>query len=316
MIKYDTKFNVLEELDNFRQIITLEPLERGYGHTLGNGLRRVMLGYLYGAAITRLRVNDVSHEFSPLKGVHEDVVELIQNLKRVDFKMTMPDKKKVGIVTLDAIGEASGEKEILAGDLKCPPEIEVVNKDFHIATLSGKKSKLTLELTVEYGQGYRLPDEREKKPVGVILIDANFSPVILVSFKVESTRIGQITDLDRLEMDITTDGSITPKQAVQKASAILAEYYQLLAGDTEVYQDEGAESDQAKEKAGTKKPPEPEIYLEELNLPTRVLNTLKKADYETVADLQEVGEEKLRKVKNIGPKTVDLLLKKIDDLKK
>lgn len=306
MGNYEIKFNILESHKGNREVFAIEPLERGFGHTLGNALRRVLLGQLSGAAITRIKIDGATHEFATIKGVHEDVVSLVQNLKGVNFKMS---QMKTTIVTLDV----SGEGEITAGQIKCPTGIEVVNTDHHIATLSDKKSSLRIEITVEYGKGYRLPEDREKKPVGVIPIDANFSPVVLADYSVEDTRVGRVTNLDRLVMDVTTNGAITPKEAIQQASAILVEYFQLLAGETSVYQapEEKVETENIVEPKVTVK----ETYLEELNLPTRVLNTLKKAGFETARDVRESGEEGLKGVKNIGPKTVKMLLKKVEEAK-
>ena len=299
MLSYEIKYNVLETHKN-RQVVAIEPLERGFGHTLGNALRRVMLGHLNGVAITRVKIDSAQHEFTSLPGVSEDAVELIQNLKGINFKMT---QIKTTIVTLDA----SGEGEVTAGNLKCPTGIEVLNKDLHLATLADKKSKLKLELTVEYGKGYLLPDDHEKKSVGVILLDANFSPVQLVSYRIETARVGRVTDLDSLVMDITTDGSLVPKDAIQKAATILAEHFNLLAGDTSVFTPREVK-DTSVEPAPTKS-----LYLEEIGLPTRVLNTLKKAGAETVDDLLEIGEEGISNIKNIGPKTAKMLMKKIED---
>ncbi|NTV30580.1 DNA-directed RNA polymerase subunit alpha [candidate division WWE3 bacterium] len=306
MTNYEIKFNILENKGGNRDVFSIEPLERGFGHTLGNALRRVLLGQLSGASITRVKIDGATHEFATIKGVHEDVVALVQNLKGVNFKMS---QIKTTIVTLDA----SGEGDITAGDLKCPTGIEVVNKDHHLATLSDKKSSLKMEITVEYGKGYRLPEDREKKTVGIIPIDANFSPVVLADYTVEDTRVGRVTNLDRLVMDVTTNGSITPKESIQQASAILVEYFQLLAGDTSVYQAavEKESTEQVVETKSTTK----ETYLEELNLPTRVLNTLKKSGFETARDVRESGEEGLKGVKNIGPKTVKMLLKKVEEAK-
>ncbi len=300
MPAYEIKYTIVESPAKNREIVALEPLERGFGHTLGNALRRVMLGHLMGASITKVKIDGVNHEFTALAGVHEDVVQLIQNLKQVHFSMT---QVKTTIVTLDA----SGENDVKASDLKCPTGLEVLNKDLHIATLSDKKSHLKIELTVEYGQGYRLPAENEKKPIGVILVDANFSPVILSSFIVENTRVGHNTDLDRLIMDITTNGSITPKEAIQQASVILRDHFELLAGNTTVYTAPKEEITVSAPKS------EKGTYLEELGFPTRVLNTLKKAGYETAEEVKAAGEEGLAHVKNIGPKTVKMVLKKIDN---
>lgn len=303
MTEAEVKFTILEDLGENHQVVAVEPLERGYGQTLGNALRRVMLAYLDGSAVTRMKVNSLPHEFSPVKGVSEDVVQLVQNIKGINFKMTSP---KVHIVTL----QASGEGDVKAGDLKCPAGLEVTNPDHPIATLSDKKSKLSLELTVEFGHGYRLPDEREKRQVGTILIDANFSPVSLVSYSVESTRVGRASNYDRLIMDISTNGSINPVDAIKKAAAILAEKFQFIAGEEIRVTRPGDGSDQVESDTRTPKV-ESKIYLEELNLPTRVLNTIKKAGYETVEDLQNLSEEDFAKIKNIGPKTVAMLMEKV-----
>ncbi len=302
-MKYDLKFSIVESLEGNREKVAIEPLEAGFGHTLGNALRRVMLGHLTGAAITRVKIDGVDHEFSPLKGVHEDVVQLIQNLKGVHFAMS---QKKVTIVTLDV----SGEREVTAGDLKCPTGIEVVNPDHHLVTLSDKKSKLRMELTIEYGKGYRLPNEREKKPVGVIMVDANFSPVELATYWVEATRVGQEVELDRLVFDVTTDGSISPKEAVQQASAILVEYFNLLAGETEVYRPE--EEKDTDEEANESRGSESQMYLEEIGLPTRVLDTLKKSGCKTVEDLRKAGEDGFGGVRIIGSRTGAILRKIIE----
>jgi DNA-directed RNA polymerase subunit alpha len=306
MTESEVKYTILEEYSPEHQLVAIEPLERGYGNTLGSALRRVMIGYLEGAAVTKLRVNGLPHEFSSIKGVMEDIVQLVQNIKGINFKMISP---KVHIITY----QSSGEKEIKAGDLKCPSGLEIINKDHHIATLSDKKSKFNLELTVEFGRGYRLPEEREKRQVGTIIIDANFSPVVLSSYTVESTRVGRVSNYDRLVMNITTNGSLTPIESIKKSAAILAEKFNYLAGEEMRVTRPG---DEVEEEQSEQKPSRAEvkIYLEELNLPTRVLNTIKKAGYETVEDLRDLNQDDFHKIKNIGPKTVDMLLEKIKTL--
>lgn len=299
----DFTYKIEKDMGDNRQIVSVEPLARGFGHTLGNSLRRVLLGALSGASVTKVKVEGASHEFSSLKGVIEDTVGLIQNLKGINFAMSQP---KIMIVSLSA----TGESKVTAGDLKCPTGLEVVNKDHHIATLTDKKSSLVLELTVEYGTGYRLPSDDEKKVVGTIPLDANFSPIVLATYSVENTRVGRQTDLDKLVFDVTTDGSLTAEDAVKRASAILVEYFARLAGDEKVYAPQVKVEDTQVE-VGVEESSEPSIYLEELNLPTRVLNTLKKAGYETIADLQNAGEDGLKNIKNIGPKTVQMVLDRV-----
>ncbi|PJA39397.1 DNA-directed RNA polymerase subunit alpha [candidate division WWE3 bacterium CG_4_9_14_3_um_filter_41_6] len=297
-------YNVEKDLGNNRQIVSVEPLARGFGHTLGNALRRALLSGLSGAAITKVKIEGASHEFSSLKGVIEDTVGLIQNLKGVNFMMNQP---KVMIVSLSV----SGEREVTAADFRCPTGVEVVNKDHHIATLTDKKSVLTMEITVEYGTGYRLPLDDDKKTVGTILLDANFSPIILGTYSVENTRVGRQTDLDKLVFDVTTNGSVSSEEAIKRASAILVEYFARLAGDAKVYAPKVKENviSQDDEADNT----DISLYLEELNLPTRVLNTLKKSGYETISDLKNAGEDGLKNIKNIGPKTVQMVLDKVNN---
>jgi len=179
----DFTYKVEKQVDTNQQLVSIEPLARGFGHTLGNALRRVLVGNLSGAAVTKVKIEGASHEFSSIKGIMEDTVQLIQNIKGINFVMTQP---KVMIVTLSA----SGEKSITAGDLKCPTGVEVVNKDHHVVTLTDKKSAVDMELTVEFGTGYRLPSADEKKSVGTILLDANFSPIVIATYTVENTRVG------------------------------------------------------------------------------------------------------------------------------
>lgn len=294
----------------------IEPLALGFGHTLGNSLRRVLLGQLPGAAITKLKVNDIVHEFSPIPGVVEDVVELILNLKAIHFAM---ENRKTTIVTL----EATGAREVTAGDLNLPAGISVTNPDQHIATLSGKDSQLKLALTVEYGKGYLLPNTTEKKAFGELRLDADFSPVQQVNYWVENARVGRITDLDRLVLEVMTNGAVTPSDALKQAAAILVDHFYALADGTTARLGEASLRRSQAEVAGdaddtvrttSTAANARQVYLEELQIPTRVLNTLKEAGVRTVADVKEKGEDGLRKIKNVGPKTVKLVLKKVEEV--
>lgn len=211
--------------DHSRAVITVEPLSPGFGLTLGNALRRVLFSSLEGAAITSIRIEGTSHEFSTIKGVQEDVVDLILNLKQVRFKMTVEEPQ---VIILDVKGINSAT----AGDFKCPTGVEVVNRSLPIANLvSG--GKLLIEATVEAGRGYVTTEQRreEKLPIGVIAIDAAFSPVTLVNFEVENTRVGKMTNYDRLVMELVTDGSIKPTVAINQAAAILVDHFGVLAGE-------------------------------------------------------------------------------------
>lgn len=206
--------------DGNRAVFEISPLSPGYGATIANPLRRVLLSSLEGAAVTSVKIKGIDHEFSKIDGVMEDVIEIILNIKKIRFKSYSDSPV---IVTLDA----KGEKEITAGDIKLTSDVEVINEDQHIASITGKKTELSIEFTVEKGVGY-VPVEqkqKEKLPIGVIAIDAIFSPVRSVNFKIDDIRVGQRIDFNKVTMDIETDGSITPEEALKKASEILVAHF-------------------------------------------------------------------------------------------
>ncbi|MBU0708628.1 DNA-directed RNA polymerase subunit alpha [Patescibacteria group bacterium] len=295
---FDPEIKIEKETDT-EAILLVGPLERGLGHTVGNSLRRVMLSYLSGAAVTEMRIGEVPHEFSTIKGVKEDVIELMLNVKRVNFKM---DSLKPLIVTI----EAEGVGKVKAGDLKCPAGLEILNKDLVLANLTDKKAKLRMELKVENGRGYALVDQQQAK-VGVILIDADFSPVRKVAYRVEPVRKGRVSGLDQVVFEIVTDGSTTPRDALRQAAAVLEEHFSLLKEGAEV-QVTWDETQEVKKEVEVVSSP-PLEYLEELNLPTRLLNALKEAGVQTLEDIDRVGEEGLLKIKNVGPKSISLISK-------
>lgn len=268
----------------------IEPLDKGYGHTLGNALRRVLLSSLNGSAIKQVKFDGATHEFTVIPGIKEDVVQLILNLKQVIFKM---EKKQPTLVTIDV----KGPGVVTAGDLHCPAGISVVNTDLEIAHLADKNAHLKAELLVDYGKGYSLVEEKNNE-VGVIYLDTNFSPIERVNYAVDATRVGKLTDLDKLVIEIYTDGSMDPKDAIQQAGAILVEQFELVAAGVE------AERLPNEEKIEKKEMPRQEkvVYLEELDLPTRVLNTLRRAGLENAQDVVMKGEEGLLEIKNVGPK--------------
>lgn len=209
----------------------IEPLSPGFGLTIGNAMRRVLLSSLEGAAITSIRIDGVSHEFSTVKGVKQDVVDIILNLKQIRIKM---DGDEPQVIVL----ESKAGKKITAGDFKCPTGIEIINKDLEIAEVTGA-GKLLLEATVERGRGY-LPTElrkEEKMPIGVIAIDAAFSPVTKVNFTTENTRVGKMTNFDKLLITIETDGSITPQQAMEESAAIIVDHFSVIAGTTQTVEE-------------------------------------------------------------------------------
>ena len=287
-------FTVSEvESNGFRSTIVIEPLESGFGHTLGNALRRVLLSSLPGTAITKLSIDGVMHQFSTYEGLQEDIVDLILNLKQVRVKS---DSNEQGLLHLNV----KGAKTVTAADIECEAGFSIVNPDLHIGTLA-KGQKLDIEMVVEAGLGYKLAKEIEVETVGQIAVDALFSPVIKASYQVEATRVGSRTDFDRIVMDIQTDGTISPLLAVQQASQILIAQFKQIVDPV---------IPEVKEELPVISPEELEIMrltVEELDLPTRIANALRKGGFETVKDLLNAKREDIAKVKNLGAKSIDLI---------
>lgn len=282
----------------------VEPLERGYGITLGNALRRVLLSSLPGAAVTSIKIDGVLHEFSTMPGVYEDTTDLILNLKGLCVKLHTDEEK---VLTL----EAEGEGEITGADFKCSSEVEILNPDHHIATLDANGS-LHLEATVEKGRGYNSVEKNKKEnaPLGVIPIDSFFSPITKVIFHVEDTRVGQQTDFDKLTLDIWTDGSIYPDEAISKSAKILAEYLKLFIGLTEVPGDDII----MVEKVEDNKDKILDMTIEELDMSVRSYNCLKRAGINTVQELTQRTEEDMMKVRNLGRKSLEEVMEKLSEL--
>lgn len=282
-----------EKKGNYSRII-ISPLEKGYGYTLGNSLRRVLLESLGGVAITSVEIKGVKHQFSTLEGMKEDVVEFLLNLKKVRFTCK-GELKKVEKVKLSV----KGPGEVKAGDIHVSGLLEVANPDLVLAYLN-KGAKLEAEMTVEYGYGYRIVDSASGK-IGLILLDAIFSPVTRVSYRVEETRVGKLTNYDKLVLEIWTDGSLEPKQALIEAAKILKSYYEQIISprlpEKEVVEEKKIDSLGAVGK----------LSVEEIGLPTRVGNALIKAGYETVEDLAKAKKEDLAKVRNLGEKSVKIV---------
>ncbi len=282
----------------------IEPLERGYGITLGNSLRRILLSSLPGSAATSIKIDGVLHEFSTIPGVVEDVTEIILNIKTLAFKMYTDEPKTVYI-------HAEGSKVVTGADIKTDPDIEVLNPDVYIATLNDN-GKLYMEITVEKSRGY-VPAEKNKlagQPIGVIPIDSIFTPVKHVSYRVENTRVGKITDYDRLILEITTNGNIKPDEAMSLGAKILNEHLKLFidlsdqAKNTEIMVEK---EDDGKEKVL-------EMTIEELDLSVRSYNCLKRAGINTVEDLTNKNEEEMMKVRNLGKKSLEEVLGKLKEL--
>lgn len=282
----------------------VEPLERGYGITLGNSLRRILLSSLPGAAVTSVKIEGILHEFSPIPGVVEDTTDIILNLKTLAIKMYSDQPKIVRI-------EIEGEGLVKAADITADSDIEILNPELHIATLE-KAGRLFMELTVEKGRGY-VPAERNKKEdhvIGVIPVDSLFSPVHKVNYVVENTRVGQVTDYDRLTMEVWTDGSITPEEAISSSAKIMMDHLKLFLGLTERISDEVT----LVEKEESKKDRLLEMSIEELDLSVRSYNCLKRAGINTVEELVQRTEEDMMKVRNLGRKSLEEVQQKLAEL--
>ena len=292
------KIEYAELSDTYGKFV-VEPLERGFGVTLGNALRRVLLSSIPGAAVTSVKIENVLHEFSTIPGVVEDVTQVILNLKELSFKLHS-DKPK--LLRLDA----RGKKDVLAGDLQPDAEVEVLNPDLHIATLDGKNAHLAMELVVERGKGY-VQAERHRKSehvIGVIPVDSVFSPIQKVNYAVEDTRVGHATDYDRLVLEVWTDGSIRPEEALQESARLLIDSFRLFVGTAagaEVVM--GPQADETNKIAG--------MPIEELDLSVRPYNCLKRAGINTVGDLLQRTEEEVVNVKNFGRKSLDEVKEKL-----
>ena len=292
-------FKVTEEQNNGAKAkIILEPLEAGFGHTLGNGLRRTMLSSLTGAAITSVKISGVQHQFSTIPGVIEDVIQIILNLKQVRVKLYSDKPIHIKI-------SKTGAGEVKGSDIDTLGGGEVFNKDAHIATLSDSKAKLNIEMTVEAGVGYISSEERKMSEIGVLPVDAIFSPVISVNYTVDQTRVGRKTDFDKLTMDIVTDGTVSPLEAVQKAAQILSKQFK------QVYEPEEAETVEQAPSGSFVTDDVLKASVEELDLPVRITNALKAIEIDTIGKLTTVSPSQLMKAKNLGAKSLNLISDKL-----
>ena len=294
------KIERVELHDGYGKFV-VEPLERGFGITLGNSLRRVLLSSLPGVAVSSVKIDGVLHEFSTVPGVREDVTEIILNLKDLCIRMHGSGPKKV-------IVDATGACEVTAGDMIVDSDVEVVNPDLHLATLDDG-ARLYMEIILESGRGY-VPADRNKRPdmpIGQIAVDSIFTPIRKVNFTVEDTRIGQITDYDKLNLEVWTDGTIKPDEAVSLAAKILTEHLALFINLTEHVQ--GVEI--MVEKEEDKKEKILEMTIEELDLSVRSYNCLKRAGINTVDELVQRNEEEMMKVRNLGRKSLEEVQQKL-----
>ncbi len=282
-------------MDNSYGKYVVEPLERGYGTTLGNSLRRVLLSSLPGTAVTSVKIAGVQHEFSTIPGVKEDVTEIVLNVKGIIIKLHNDGPKTVYI-------EANGEGEVKAGDIKADGEVEVLNPELHIATL-GPDGYLSMEMVVDHGRGYVVAEKNKgaQQIVGTIPVDSIYSPVLKVNYAVENTRVGNKTDYDKLTIEVWTDKTITPRDAVSLGAKILCDHFTLF---TDLSETIGSEST-VKEKVETQRDKVLEMTIEELDLSVRSFNCLKRANINTVEDLIGKTQDEMIKVRNLGRKSLE-----------
>ncbi len=300
----DLKISAVSEKANVG-VFSMEPLPTGYGHTVGNSLKRTLLTSLEGSAITQLKFAGVDHQFTTIPGVKEDVVEITLNLKKVRFNNFSKNPVAASI-------NAKGPGVVTAGDIEASSEIEVINKDLVIATLNDKNATLKAEIVVETGIGYSPMEERQTSKIGVIVLDAMYSPIVNAHYEVEPTRFGKDINLDKVVLTVETDGSISPKEAVTKSAAILKEYYTTVSSwnGEEIVEEEpeyvvpAIKVTKSKGQEGT--------AVEELSLPTRTINALKKHGIETLGDLISKSDEELSDIKNLGEKSVEEIKKLLE----
>ena len=291
-----------EEISDVRKKFTIEPLEPGFGYTLGNSLRRTLLSSIPGAAITQVKIDGVLHEFSTVEGVAEDVTEIVLNLKGLVLRSESEEPNTVYM-------RVSGPTEVTAKDIELPAGVEILNGDHHIATLNGNAT-LSMELRVEQGRGYVAAATAPKEAIGTIPIDAIFSPVKRVTYEVEPTRVEQMTNYDRLILDVETDGSIEPSEALSSAGSTLVELFQLFAGVGEgsgglVLGPEQTEDEQT----GVLAKP-----IEDMDLTVRSYNCLKREGVTTVGELVQKAEEDLLEIRNFGQKSIDEVKAKLEEM--
>ncbi len=289
----------------------IEPLHTGYGNTLGNSLRRVLLSSIAGAAVTAFKIEGITHEFTDVDGVVEDVVDIMQNIKGIRFRVYGDEKHTVRLTK-------SGKGKVTAKDIEANADIEIVNPEHVIATIDDDKAKLVIDFVVEVGRGYRSIEESTiRKASDMIAVDSIFSPVLRVRYKVENTRVGQATDLDKLLLTVDTDGSITPRDAFEEAAAILINQYTALAGKTRVTFTPENEVDETDYSVKEKEDDENSVLntsIEDLNLSARTTNALINNDIHTIKDLFSLNDAELKDLKGFGSRALDEVKEKLAEL--
>lgn len=298
------KVERIDESRNYGKFV-ISPLERGFGSTIGNALRRVLLSSLEGVAITSIRITDILHEFSDIEGVREDVIQVILQLKQLRMKMYDIDVAHLHL-------EVSGEGTVTAADILCPPEVEIVNPDLYLFAVDSKKASLEIDMTVERGRGYSPANERsEHLPIGELTVDAIYSPVRKVNWSVGSARVGHNTDFDSVIIEIWTDGTIQPEEAMSKSSRILIDQLRYIAGISEELMAEPLEKI---ETVATVTNESADLPIESLDLTVRVFNSLKRTGITTVGDVQELlqkGNDAILSIRNFGEKSLVELREKM-----
>lgn len=286
---------------------TVSPLERGYGNTLGNALRRVLLSSLEGTAVTSVRITDVQHEYSEIIGIREDVIQIMLQIKQLRMKLTDADTARLHL-------EVRGEGVVTAADIIAPPEVEIVNPDLYLFTSDSKKTNLEFEMTAERGRGYSpSTDRRGRLPIGELPVDAIFTPVRRVNWDVGSARVGQSTNYDKLIMEIWTDGTIPPEESMSTGAGILIEHLRHIAGVTEITLTPAPEEEAINGRLTS------EVFdtpIENLDLSVRVFNSLKRAGITTVGEVLEMlekGEDAIMSIRNFGEKSLDELVQKMSE---
>ncbi len=304
---YDINLPEIKEVksENNQSTFEVEPLYPGYGMTLGNSMRRVLLSSLAGAAITGVKIEGVSHEFTAVNGVREDVIEIILNLKQIRFSNSHEDKVTVSL-------KKTGKGEVKAGDIKLVDGVEIANPELVIANLDNAKSKLEMDLLIDRGRGYVAVESRasEQMPVGMIAIDAIYTPIKRVRYNVENTRVGQMTNLDKLILEVETDGTITPADAVSQAAEILVGHFQVLAGhDVVSVGTSGIVTAEQKQEADMA-----QISIDEVNFSPRTTNALLNNDIKTIAEIMDLKASELKELKGFGQKAYEEVLEKLEEL--
>ena len=306
MIEFEKpNIHKVEETDNYGKFV-VEPLERGYGTTLGNSLRRVLIASLPGAAITTMQIDGVLHEFSTVKGVTEDVTQIILNLKKVSLKINSEDQKDLEL-------DVKGPAEVTASDIQGDSEVTILNPDLHIATVADG-AELHIKMTADKGRGYLSANDNKARmedlAIGVLPIDSIYTPIERVNYTVENARVGQRSDYDKLTLDVWTDGSLTPTEAVSLGAKILTEHLEMFVNLTETAQN----TQVMVEKEETHKEKTLEMTIEELDLSVRSYNCLKRAGINTVKELTDRTVSDMMKVRNLGQKSLEEIKLKLNDL--